>query len=354
MRSGSDPHVTIAMLAKHAGVHPSTVSRALSGSAEGVGVATAARIRELASELGYRRDPAATALRTRKSRVFGVLVPRLTDFVLARIYEGLDAEASEHGYNTFVVNTADDPVLRRDRLEELLVRRVDGIVLGDARLDGDEVVKLLRRQHIPYVLVSRRLHGHVSVTTDDLAGGRLAAEHLLELGHTRVGVVAGQPYASTGADRTQGFVRYFAEAGHPVPAERVILSTFDTAGGQAAGAALLEQEPRPSAIFAVNDIAAIGVMGAVRERGLQVGRDVAVVGYNDIPMAGAMPVPLTTIRSPMFEMGTEAMKLLIASVGGRSVRSKRLPPRLVARASTLGGTELANGSPRSASPLSAL
>lgn len=327
--------VTLAMIAERAGVHASTVSRALTPGANGVSPATTERIRTLAAQLGYQRDPAAAALRTGRSSVFGVLVPRLTDFVLARIYEGLDAAAAQHGYNTFVVNTTDDPALRRERLEELLARRVDGIVLGDARLDGDDLVEFLARRKIPYVLVSRRLPGHLSVTTDDLRGGRLAAEHLLELGHHCVGVAAGEPYASTGVERTTGFVRRYAEAGFPLTPDHVLTSRFDTAGGHAAGAALLSLTPRPTAIFAVNDTAAIGVIGALRERGLRPGSDVAVVGYNDIPVAADMPVPLTTVHSPMFEMGELAMGLLIDRLHGRRARSKRLRPHLIARASTL-------------------
>jgi LacI family transcriptional regulator len=330
-----DEPVTLAVLAARAGVHVSTVSRALTPEARGVGPATAERIRALAAELGYRRNPAAAALRTRRSRVFGVLVPRLTDFVLARIYEGLDAAAAEHGYNTFVANTTDDPTMRRERLEELLARRVDGIVLGDARLDGDDLVKILTERNIPYVLVSRRLRGHLSVTTDDFLGGRLAAEHLLELGHRHVGVVAGERYASTGVERTAGFVRRYAEAGLPLDPDCILPSRFDTTGGHAAGAALLKLDPRPTAIFAVNDTAAIGVFGALRAQGLRPGTDVAVVGYNDIPVAADMPVPLTTIRSPMFTMGSQAMGLLLQRLQGRPVRSKRLRPHLVARASTL-------------------
>ncbi|MFE9171889.1 LacI family DNA-binding transcriptional regulator [Streptomyces kebangsaanensis] len=334
--SPRDEPVTLAAIAARAGVHVSTVSRALTPGANGVSPATAQRIRALAAELGYQRDPAATTLRTGRSSIFGVLVPRLTDFVLARIYEGLDAAAARHGYNTFVANTTDDPALRRERLEELLARRVAGIVLGDARLDGDDLVKILARRNIPYVLVSRRLTGHLSVTTDDLLGGRLAAEHLLQLGHHCVGVAAGEPYASTGVERTTGFVRRYAEAGFPLPPEYVLPSRFDTAGGHAAGAALLDLDPRPTAIFAVNDTAAIGVIGALREHGLRPGSDVAVVGYNDIPVAADMPVPLTTVHSPMFEMGQQAMGLLIDRLHGRRVRSKRLRPHLIARDSTLG------------------
>lgn len=327
--------VTLAALAERAGVHTSTVSRALRPDGGGVGARTVEHIRGLAAELGYQRDPAAAALRTRRSGVFGVLVPRLTDFVLARIYEGLDDAAARNGYKTFVANTSDDPRLRGERLEELLERRVEGIVLGDARLGGDELVKTLNRGNTPHVLVSRRLRGSPSVTTDDLAGGRLAAEHLLELGHERVAVVAGEPYASTGVERTRGFLRRYAAAGIEVPDELVLNSPFDTEGGHAAGAELLRRSPRPSAIFAVNDTSAIGVMGALRERGLRPGVDVAVIGYNDIPVSADMTVPLTTIRASMFEMGAEAMRLLLERLGGASVESRRLAPELVVRDSTV-------------------
>ena len=119
--------------------------------------------------------------------------------------------------------------------------------------------------------------------------------------------MAGEPYASTGVERTAGFRRAYADAGRPVPDDRVLHSRFDVEGGHLAAAALLDLRPRPTAIFAVNDTAAIGVMGALRERGLRPGEDVAVVGYNDIPIAADLPVPLTSVHAPMFEMGSEAL-----------------------------------------------
>ncbi|WP_406407802.1 substrate-binding domain-containing protein [Streptomyces halstedii] len=336
-RAGRTP-VTLAQIARQAGVHVSTVSRALSTDDAvrgGVGAETVTQIRALAEELGYQRDPAGAALRTGRSRMLGVLVPRLTDIVLATIYEGIDAAASTAGYHTVVANTGDDPEMQRRRADALLARRVDGLVLGDARSDSDLVAELARRR-IPLVLVSRRLPGRISVTTDDVLGGRLAAEHLLSLGHRRVAVVAGEPYASTGVERTQGFLDAFAGAGLPVPASHVVPSRFDVPGGRAAAEHLLSLAPRPTAVFAVNDFAAIGVMAAVRDAGLTVGRDVAVVGYNDVPLAAALPVSLTSVRSPMYRMGEVAATTLVTMLDGRSGRSRRLRPTLEARASTLG------------------
>lgn len=330
------PHTTIAEVARVAGVHASTVSRALRGEA-GVAAATVERVRRAAENLGYRPDPAAVGLRTRRSGLIGVLVPRLTDVVLATIYEGLDAAAAEAGFQTFVANTGDDPEVRRRRLDTLRDRRVDGVVLGDARIIDDDLLASLAAEGLPYVLVSRRSRGHLSVTTDDLRGGRLVAEHLLGLGHERVGVVAGRTFSSTGVERTRGFRERYAEAGLPVPDELVAPSRYDVSGGREAADVLLAVRPRPTALFAVNDFTAIGVMGAVRSAGLRIGEDVAVVGYNDVPLAAELPVPLTTVASPMIEMGRLGMTRLLDRAAGRPARSARLRPRLMARESTRPG-----------------
>lgn len=326
----------MATIAERAGVHTSTVSRALQ-SAGGPGArAKTLEILRIAEELGYRPNPMASALRLRRTRLVGMLVPRLTDYVLARIYEGVDDTASARGYTSYVANTADDPALRAARLEDLLARRPDGILLGDARLSGDELVKTLKRRGMPYVLTSRRLRGHLSVTTDDLAGGRLAGEHLAGLGHASVGVIAGEPYASTGVERTRGFLKAMEAAGAPVPTHLVVDSRFDAEGGRAAAEQLLAAAPGLTAIFATNDTAAIGAMGAIRAIGARVGEDIAVVGYNDIPICAQLPVPLTSVASPMFEMGHAAATALIDRIGGEDVRSRRLEPTLVPRASSLG------------------
>lgn len=331
---GAEP-VKLADVAAAAGVHPTTVSRALRGG-EGVGSATAERIREVATRLGYLPHPVAASLRTGRSRMLGVVVPSLTDIVLATIYEGIEHGAAEAGYHAVVANSQDRPEVQRGRVATLLGARVAGLILGDARTDATLVGELVERG-TKLVLTSRRLPGVLSVTCDDLLGGRLAAEHLLELGHTRLGVIAGEPYASTGVERTRGFLDACAAAGVGVPAEAVLRSPFDVAGGRAAAESLLRLTPRPTALFAVNDFAAIGAMGAVRDAGLRVGEDVAVVGYNDVPPAAELPVALTSVRSPMREMGTRAAQTLIGLVEGRpDNESVLLPPTLVARQSTLG------------------
>ncbi len=326
----------MAQIAKRAGVHLSTVSRSLSPDAPGVSKSTATRIRAIADEMGYQPDPAGASLRTGRTLVLGILVPRVTDYVLARIFEGADQGAHEHGYTTVVSNTNDEPALRVERLEKLLGRRVDGLIVGDARLDGDEVVLALKRRGIPYVLVNRRLQGHPSVTTDDVRGGELAAEHLLAEGHTKVGVIAGLAYASTCIERTYGFVQKFTTAGIKVEPTQVVHGRADAEGGYEAASKLFEAHPDLTAVFAINDFAAIGAMGRARELGRTVGQDLAVVGYNDIPLARFLSVPLTSVLSPMLEMGRQGAEMLIQEISGGATESRLLEPTLSVRESSTG------------------
>ena len=331
---------TLRTVAELAGVHVSTVSRVLNRVA-GPGVrpaspTTSERIRRIAEHVGYSPNPHATGLRTSRSRLVGVLVPRLVDIVLATIYEGIEEATAAYGFSTFVANTGDDPVAQRQRTEMVLARRVDGMIFGDAYVDGRFLDGIAGRG-VPFVLVSRRAGAYPSVTCDDVLGGRLAAEHLLDLGHRRLAVIAGEPYASTGIDRTAGFLQVCAEAGVEVPGPWVVHSRFDTEGGREAMARILAGGEVPTGVFVVNDFAAVGAMGVLRDAGLSVGRDVAVVGFNDVPLAASLPVGLSTVRSPMHEMGVRAARLLMRRLEGEEVASERLTPVLVPRASTLGG-----------------
>ncbi|MEU1272526.1 substrate-binding domain-containing protein [Streptomyces sp. NPDC005799] len=338
--AGDGRPVTLQGIAARLGLHVSTVSRVLNGPADArKGAAsgdTARRIRELADELGYRPNPHATSLRTRRSNLVGVLFPRLSEIVVATIYEGVEEEATEHGLSTFVTNTHDDPALQRERIAMVLGRRVDGLIIGDAHLDGAALADPAL-ERAPFVLVNRRTRtGLPAVTCDDLLGGRLVAEHFLALGHRDVAVIAGEPFASTGADRTAGFTDRYQEAGLPLPASRVRHCRFDTTGGHRAATELLGRPDRPTAVFAVNDLAAIGAIGAARDLGLRLGEDLALAGFNDTPLAAELPVPLTSVRSPMADLGRIAVRQLVRLIAGESADSERLRPELMARASTGG------------------
>lgn len=349
--SPPSPRVTLRTIAEEVGVNVSTVSRVLSDhrrGGDGPRSDTARRIIEVADHLAYRHDAYAASLRTQRTGALGVLVPRLTDIVLAVIYEAIEETATGLGYQTVVSNTRDDPLQQRRRVELLLSRRVDGLILGDARLDSPFLEELARR-HVPFVLVSRRVGAHVSVTCDDAHGGWLAGTHLADLGHRRIGILAGLPYASTACDRRDGALAALSARGINVPSAYVVGSANDAAGGHDAALKLLSQRPGVTAIFAVNDFMAIGAMGAIRDVGLQVGRDVAVVGYHDISIARELPVPLTSIRTPLAEMGELSTKALLARIAGELVSTVRLTPQLIVRQSSDSGSRSPHGQPRDGS-----
>lgn len=327
------PLVTLSTLARELGVNVSTVSRALSDHPVGVSAQTIEQIRAVAHARGYVHNASARALRTGRSHAVGMTVPRLTDVVLALVYNGVDEVSIDAGYTAFVANTGDDAELRQRRLDLMLAHQVDGILLADTHL-GDPHLEQLDATGVPHVLALRSQPDRLSVSTDDLTGGRLAAEHLLALGHTRVSVVAGDVRASTGSERTRGFVEAYARADLPVPGELVVPGLFDVASGARAAQRLLDLAPDLTAVFATSDISAIGVLGTLRDRGRRVPDDVAVVGYNNLDLAAALPVPLTSVDSRLTDIGRLAMSTLLQLIDGQTPVSQRLPPTLVVRAST--------------------
>jgi LacI family transcriptional regulator len=329
--------VTMKMVADAAGVHVSTVSRVLnrtSGGTEPAEVsATEKRVLAVAGRLGYVPDMAAASLRSQRTRVLGVIVSRLTDVVLATVFEGIAAEAARLGYQAVVANSDDDPAEQRRRIDFLMARRVDGLILGDAHLD-DNIADELAARHVPHLFAVRRANNAPAITVDDFEGGRLVGTHLADLGHRRVGIVAGHRWASTGLDRAEGCLQALRERGIDVAAKDVIYSGFDVAAGRTAAERLLQRKAGITAIFAVNDYAALGAMGAARDRGMLVGEDLAVSGYNDIDIAKELPVPLTSVSNPMRELGAMAAYRLVQSLKGEPATSFSFSPRLVVRQST--------------------
>lgn len=331
--------VTLRTIAETAGVHVSTVSRILNNqlgdSQHTAAPETVDRVLAVAGKLRYTPNPSAKSLRTRRSSHIGVLVPTLTDIVLATIYEGIEEAAERHGYSTYVTNSLDDPARRERQTATMLARHPDAMIFGDADFQSD-FLERQRRKGVPFCLVSRRAEGFLSATTDDYRGGQLAADHLLQLGLVRAAVLAGKSFASTAIDRTAGFLDTFRDAGHPVPKHLILYGPFHTLGGRESMQSILSTGVPLDAVFATNDFAAMGAMGALRDAGLVAGADVAVIGYNDVPLSAAIPIPLTTVRSDHNRMGQEAVELIVKLLNGEQPASVLLPPTLVVRESTLG------------------
>lgn len=307
--AGTPP--TIHDVARRAGVSTSTVSRALDPRLPRSRSAAADRVRQAAEELGYTPHSVASSLRRRGTSTIGVLVPRLSDTVMAIAYEELAAACSRRGYFAIVATTHDDAETQGSAAQSLLQRQVDGLVLTTARL-GDPYLARLRSQGVRHALALRTDGVSPSALGDDELGGYLATRHLLDLGHRRIACVAGPSYASSSTGRRDGYLRALREQGIEPDPGLVRASAFSMEAGEDAGTTLLSTAEPPTAVFAINDNTAIGVLSAAHKLDLAVPADVSVVGYNDIPLAGRLPLPLTTMRVPFHDIAASAVELLLA------------------------------------------
>lgn len=329
-RSG---RVTLHSVAAAAGVSKSTVSRILDERLPQSDNDTARRVREVAAELGYVRDISASSLRRGKTMAIGVIVPRLTDTVMAMLYEAIAKACARTGRIALVATTDDNIDAEERAAESLLQRGVDGLILATART-GDDLPQKLAARGVPHVLALRTDGTSLSSIGDDRLGGYLATRHLIDLGHRRIGIIAGPAYASSARFRTEGYRNALAEAGITVDPDLVIESSFSIEAGTVAAEKLMNLSPRPTAIFAVNDNTAIGALSALTNRGVSVPGDVSLVGYNDIPIVSHLPTPLTTLRVPFDQIAAAALDLLERNPTEAAPTINLVAPTLIPRKST--------------------
>jgi LacI family transcriptional regulator len=327
--------VTLSSIADQAGTTAATVSRVLARSEVQAKTALAKRVWQTAKELNYRPNTLAASLRTKRSNVIGVTIPRMRDEVLALMYEGIEAALAENGYQTLAVTTNDDPVQQEAKIELLIRRQVDGLLIGDALVGGKSLADV-RRSGVPNVLYNRRVSGYTSVTCNDYMGGQLAAEHLLGITTGPLAVYSGMDYATNLQDRARGFMDTIRAAGRTLSNNSLIKGSVYAEAGENAATRLLLSPPYPEGVFLVNDMAAIGFMGECSRRGLSVGESIKVVGFNDVSVSGITVPSLTTIRSPMNNIGKIAALTLVNKISGKRVTSAQLSPSLIVRSSTGG------------------
>jgi LacI family transcriptional regulator len=328
--------ITIKDVAEAAGVHYSTVSRALNPRTEGrVDESLVARVKAAATRLGYRQDAVAASLRTGRSRLIGVVLPDVSNLVFAPILGGVEESLDTAGYRALVVEARSTQKVE-EIARELIARGVDGLILATVAQD-DALVRKLSAEGVPVVLVNRteRSGTAPSVVSDDALGMRLAVEHLLGLGHRHIAHLGGPPSLSTGQLRRDGFEAAVREAGLS-PAGVICATAYDRDAGLAAARALLATAPDLTAIAAANDLLALGAYRALAEAGRLCPDDVSVTGHNDMPLMDMVEPPLTTVRISHREMGREAARLLVSRIdGGESpVRRVVLAPALIVRRST--------------------
>ena len=331
--------VTLRDVARVAGVHPATVSRALNEETRAlVNEETARRVLKAAEELGYQPNPIARGLKTNRSYTIGVLIPDLTNPLFPPILRGIEDRLETDGYTPLTANTDNDPERELLDAQTMRARQVDGIIAATARRDhrlhdalleaGIELVLVNRRQ--PELPVS-------SATADDRGGMRLAVEHLLSLGHTRIAHLAGPLDYSTGLDRHDSFHETMRGAGIDPDRELVLVAeAFTEYEGARLCRQLLVEGRQFSAIAAANDLLGLGCYDVFAERGVRCPEDISVIGFNDMPFAARFRPPLTTIHIPHYDIGKAAAELMLERLqdGGSPPRDIRLEPSLVMREST--------------------
>ncbi len=333
--------VTLKELAAMAKVHPSTVSRVVNHDPSlRIAAPTRARIEALLRETEYRPNGVARGLKLRQTLVLAVVIPDITNPFFGAMFRGIEDAAAPRGYQVLLCNTDGSPDRQRAHLQSLAARRVDGVILASSFLK-DPSVRSLRHQRTPYVLVNRYSEEGMDpfVGSDDVAGARLATQHLVELGHVRIGHLSGQATVSTGVLRKRGYQAALAEAGLAADLELTAEAGFTEDGGARAAERLLALPAPPTAIFAVTDMAAVGALGHARRAGFRVPEDLAIVGYNDIPLASRLIPGLTTVHVPIHEFGSAATRMLLDQIDGGQVLPRRVvfTPQLVVRGSTANG-----------------
>lgn len=325
---------TIKDVAERAGVHAATASRALNPATRGmVNARTASRVAEAARALGYAPNSAARSLRTRTSSVAGVLIPDLRNPVFPPIVRGIEDGLRDAGYMALVGNTDGDPDRERELVSAMRGRQIDGFILATSRR-SDELAS-----SVPTVLVNRRTDngGIPSVTADNAAGIHLLVRHLADLGHTRIGHVAGPRDLSTGWERYRAYLDATTSLGLEAATEAVeFADAFTETAGHAATLRLLAAHPSLTAVLAGNDLIALGCYSALDELGRAVPGDVSVTGFNDMPFVDRQRPSLTTVRIPHYDIGREAARLLLERIASPTAPAKRvvLPVELVRRDST--------------------
>jgi len=330
---------TLRDVARVAGVHPGTVSRALNPQTRGlVNERTARRVLAAAEELGYRPNPIARGLRTNRSHTIGVLVPDLMNPLFAAVVRGIEDGLREAGYTPLIANTDNDADREKIAYEAMSARQVDGFIAATAVRDH-WLLEDQASRGAKVVLVNRRVDSDAipAVIGDDHEGVRLAVEHLAELGHTRIAHVAGSQSLYTGWSRYEGFRDAMRAGKLDVDPDLIVFSdAFTEREGARCCGELLDRRRDFTAIVAGNDLLALGCYDALEERGLRCPEDVSVVGYNDMPFVGRFRPPLTTVRVPHYELGATAAELMLEQLQGIEAppRQLLLAPKLVVRGST--------------------
>jgi LacI family transcriptional regulator len=306
-------------VARLAGVSSATVSYVINDGPRRVSPETRARVLQIVDQLGYKPNAVARNLRRQRTSTLGLIIPDIFNAYFAEVARGVEAMAFEQGYIVVLCHSEYSPAKEIRYLEVLGAERAAGVIWVPAS-DHPETLQRFRDTHIPLVILDRSVDGEniFSVIADNFRGGYLAGQHLLDLGHRRIGCIVRPVEMEHSHERMRGYQAALAEHGLTPDPDLVVPGGYRFEDGHRAASRLLDAQQPPTAVFAYNDIMAIGALRAAKDRGLAVPGDLSVVGYDDIPGAAYTDPPLTTIAQPKLAMGRRAAQLLIDSVNGQA------------------------------------
>jgi LacI family transcriptional regulator len=330
-------NVTIKDVARLSGVSSMTVSRVINGS-ERVSPETRQRVERAIAELGYVPSRLARGLIRQKTGTLALIVPDVANPFFTLIVRGAEDVARRAGYRMILADTRADLTIERDVIEEMLAHRVDGIMIAPVSDRSKGHLQRLARYGVEFVLIDRTVSGIESdvVTGDNVGGAWRLVEHLISLGHRRIGFITESDEVSTARDRRQAYEAALAAAGLSYDPSLIVRSTVDPPGGFEGMRRLLELDEPPTAVFTVNNLVALGAIEAVRAHELEVPDDIALVCFDDIEYASRLYPFLTVMAQPAETLGTLGTQLLLERIEGRAPEQPRvvvLPAQFVVRRS---------------------
>ena len=333
-----DKKTTIKDIARKANVSHTTVSRALNDKSR-IKNETKEKILSIAKELNYRPDFIARSLVMRRTKTLGLVITTIANPFYTELSQGIETTAIRLGYNIILCSTNYDLATEKKYIDMLQSKGVDGIIFTSAHM-GDPNIIELAKEGFPTILVNRRTYDPVVrnkidyVGVDNIRGGFLAVEHLIKLGHKRIGVIGGSSESSVGFERLEGGKKALAAYGLKVMDDYFLEGDFLRGSGYEGGKKFLKMDERPTAIFATNDYMALGIYQAVLEADIRVPEEIALIGFNDIEFSSIKGIELTTVGQKKYEMGALAVKTLVERIEGQRVGSPEemiLQPELIVR-----------------------
>lgn len=327
-------------IARDLGVSVVTVSKVLRNHSD-IGEQTRKRILQRMKEVNYQPNPAARTLVSGRTNLVGLIVPDLVYPFFAQVAKGISAKLRAQEYSLIISSSEDDPNMERREIDQMLARRVDALILASVQSSAGSLNKM-QDQGIPWVLLDRKLPGVSAnfVGIDDVNAGMIATNHLIEIGCKTIAHIGGSD-VSTALDRQSGYSIALAQRGLGLPPEYIVKYGHGDDAGDATGynsmKQLLQLKPRPDGVFCCNDPIAMGALRAILDAGLQIPKDIAVVGCGNVHYDDLLKVPLTSIDQDSNGLGTSAAKLALSIIKQKSKSTPRnvlLEPKLVVRASS--------------------